>query len=87
MAGCCGNSRRFTTLRIYDFSRGPKEIANIPGPSGATSEPTSRKSDTAVDDAVDLAPARSQAGGKRRPSWCLRSPTCCRICRVSDWRV
>ncbi|HEX4053735.1 MAG TPA: glutamine amidotransferase [Tepidisphaeraceae bacterium] len=40
-------------VRIYDFSRGPKEIANIPGPSGATSEPTSRKSDTAVDDAVD----------------------------------
>lgn len=40
-------------VRIYDFSRGPKEITNIPGPGETASQPTTRSTDTAVDDAVD----------------------------------
>jgi uncharacterized membrane protein len=39
-------------VRIYDFSRGPSEIANVPGPGDTSGMPTTRSADTAVDEAV-----------------------------------
>jgi uncharacterized membrane protein len=39
-------------VHIYDFSRGAKEIASIPGPRDSTNAPTTQGSDTAIDDAV-----------------------------------
>ncbi len=39
-------------VRIYDFSRRPKEIASIPGPGDTATGPTTRSTDSAVDSAV-----------------------------------
>jgi len=39
-------------IRIYDFSRGPKQIADIPGPGDNMSKPTTRSTGTGVDEAV-----------------------------------
>jgi uncharacterized membrane protein len=51
-------------VRIYDFSRGAKEIASIPGPGEAQGAATTRSSDAAVDQAVSaLRQLKAQGNG------------------------
>ena len=47
--------RRLATvhdIHLYDFSRGPKQFANIPGPRDSTNSPTTQGSNTAIDETV-----------------------------------
>jgi len=51
-------------IQIYGFSRGAKEIANIPGPQDPTSQPTTRSSDAAVEEAIQsLHQLKAQGNG------------------------